>query len=71
MSDSPQRNNRFLKTLYLILCILTAMVGYTIHHNVGYAVLNFIFAPISIAYWLVTHQINISVLRETFSFFLK
>jgi hypothetical protein len=60
-----------VKIVYLIFCVATAMVGYTIHHNVFYSVVNFLFSPISWIYWLITHNVSVSVIKETFSFFLK
>lgn len=59
-----------LKIIYLIIAIFTSMVGYEIHHNVFYAIINFIFWPISWIYWLVCHDVNISVIKSAFGFFL-
>lgn len=56
---------------YTIICVITAMIGYHIHHSVGYSILNFIFAPISWIYWLITEQVNIAIIKETFSFFFN
>lgn len=57
--------------IYTLFCLATAMIGYTIHHNLFYSIINFIFAPISWIYWLITHDVNMSVIKETFSFFMK
>jgi hypothetical protein len=59
------------QAIYLIFAVLTAMIGYHIHHSVGYAVVNFLFAPISWIYWLVTGNINMTIIKDTFSFFFK
>jgi hypothetical protein len=57
--------------LYVIFCVETAMIGYTIHHSLFWAIVNFFLAPIAWGYWLVTHQVNMSIIRETFLFFLR
>lgn len=61
--------NNFYGFLYTLLCVCTAMIGYTIHGSLFYSFLNFIFAPISIIYWLITHQITLAVIKVTFGFF--
>lgn len=57
--------------IYLIIAIGAAMVGYEIHHSAFIAVLCFFFWPIALIYWLVSKQINLTVITHTFSFLLK
>jgi len=57
--------------IYLILCIMTAMIDYHLYHSIFLAILAFFFAPIVWIYWLITQQINISIIKDTFTFFLK
>ena len=57
--------------LYLIFCVATAMIAYHITHDECDAILAFLFAPLYWVYWLVTHQINLTIIKETFAFFLK
>ena len=56
---------------YLIIATGSFMVGYTIHGTVFYSILNFFFWPISLIYWLVTKQINLTVIKSTFGFLLQ
>lgn len=56
---------------HIIMGILTATVGYTIHHSGFWAVVDFFFWPIAIIKWIVCQQINLSILQETFSWFLR
>lgn len=35
-----------------------------------WAVVDFFFSPIALLKWLICHQINVSVLKETFGFLL-
>jgi len=62
---------RIGELIYLLVCVATAMIGYTIHGNVGWSIIDFIFAPIALVYWLVTHQVDLTVLQHTFGFFMK
>lgn len=60
-----------LRLLYGLIGLFTAMVGYEIHHNLFFSFVNFIFWPISLAVWLIIHDLNISVIKHTFSFFFS
>ncbi len=64
-----------MKTLKFYLVILaaslTAMVGYHIHGDLFWAVVDFFFWPWAILKWLFCGEINLSVIRETFGFLLK
>lgn len=62
---------RFGRVLYLIFCIVVAMIGYEIHSSVILAIINFIFAPLALIWFLISHQICLSVIKEVFSFILK
>ncbi len=57
--------------LYTICCVCTAMIGYQIHHSIFWSIIDFFFAPIAWIWWLWQHEVNVSLIRETFSFFLK
>ena len=59
------------RVLYAVLCVCVAMIGYEMHGSVGWAIVDLIFTPVVLIYWLVTQQINLSLLQETFSFFFK
>lgn len=54
-----------------ILCICTAMIGYQIHHSIFWSIVDFFFAPLAWAKWLIMHQVNLTLIKGTFSFFLS
>ncbi len=56
-------------TLLCALC--TAMIGHTIHHSVFWAIVDFLFWPLAWCKWLVCHEVNLTIVRQTFSFFLN
>lgn len=60
-----------MKWMYLIFCVLTAMIGYSIHGNLFYSIINFIFTPISWLVWLICHDVTVSIIKETFSWFFN
>ena len=57
--------------LYTIFCVATAMVGYTIHSSVFWAVVDLFLAPLVWCKWLIFHEVNMSIIRTTFEFFFK
>lgn len=57
--------------LVIIAASLTAMVGYHIHGDLFWAVIDFFFWPWALLKWLFYGEINLTVIRETFGFLLK
>lgn len=57
------------RLLYIIFCVLTAMVGYTIHHSIFWSIVDFFFTPFAIAKWLIYHEITLPVIKATFAWF--
>lgn len=55
----------------LTVSILTAMVGNTIHGSVFWTVMDFLFAPLPWLKWIIFQEVNLSIIKETFSWFLK
>ena len=56
---------------HIIIQLPTAMIGYAIHHSIGWAIMDFIFWPIAWCKWLIMQEVNISIIKQTFDFFLK
>lgn len=57
--------------LYSIFAIATAMIGYNINNSLFWAIIDFIFSPLAWIKWLICHEVNITIIKETFAFFLK
>lgn len=57
--------------LYALFCVCTAIIGYKIHGSLFWAIVNFFLAPISWFGWLVCQDVNITIIKESFSFFFK
>ena len=58
-----------MKYMYLLFSILTAMIGYSIHHSLGWSIMDFIFTPVAWCKWLICHEVNVTVIKVTFSWF--
>lgn len=74
MSDTTKTDTLLKRTsdmIYFILSIATAMIGYNIHKSLIWSIFDFFFAPLVWAKWLIMQQVNLSIIKETFSFFLK
>ena len=57
--------------VYLCLALASAMIGHTIHHSLFWSVVDFVFWPIAWCKWLICQQVNLSIIRATFGFFLR
>ncbi len=57
--------------LYPIFCIITAMVGYHIHGSIFWAIVDWFFAPLAWAKWLICQEVTLSIIKETFAFFFR
>ena len=56
--------------LGLLFATATSMVGYTIHGDLFWSIVDFFFSPVAIIKWLICHELTLTVLRETFAFIL-
>lgn len=56
---------------YTILCLLTAMIGHTIHKSIFWSIMDFIFAPIAWIKWIICEEVTLSIIKTTFSWFFK
>jgi hypothetical protein len=54
---------------YTIACVLTAMIGYTIHGSLFWSIVDFFFAPFAWIKWLVCQEVTLSIIKETFTWF--
>lgn len=63
--------NTPLRPLWFIFATATSMVGYHVHGSVFWSIVDFIFSPVAWAKWLICHEVNMTIIKETFSFFLS
>ena len=54
--------------IHLFVAVCSAMIGYTIHHSLCWAIVDFVFYPIAWVKWLICHEVSLSIIKSTFSF---
>lgn len=60
-----------MKLIYFIFSVLTAMIGYTIHQSFFWSIIDFFFTPLAWIKWLLWHEVTLTVIKETFTWFFK
>ncbi len=70
MSNSSE-GNTIGRLLYIIAATYTGMIGYTMHHSVGWGIVDAILAPIVWVKWLICHEVTLNIITKTFDFFLN
>ena len=61
---------QFSSFLYFVFSVATAMIGHTIHNSLFWSIMDFIFTPITWVKWLICHEVNMTLIHQTFAFFL-
>ncbi len=59
------------RIIWFLFAICTAIVGHAIHHSIWWSIVNFLFAPLCWAKWLICQEVNLSIIKGAFDFFLK
>lgn len=57
--------------LYFLLELITANVGYYKHHSVLWTIFDAIFAPIVWLKWFIYQEVNVTLISDSFNWFLK
>jgi len=56
---------------YFAFALSTAVIGKTVNNSIFWAVVDFFFAPFAWIKWMVCEQVNVSIIKEAFNFFLQ
>lgn len=57
--------------LWALFCLATANIGMHIHHSVFWAVVDFVFAPLAWLKWFLCQEVTLSIIKESFAWFLQ
>ncbi len=57
--------------IYSVFAIITGMIGYTIHGSLFWSVMDALFTVFAWAKWLIYHEVTLTIIKKTFSFFLQ
>jgi hypothetical protein len=55
----------------IIFSLPTAMIGYQIHSSGFWAIMDFIFWPLAWIKWFIFHEVNLTIIKSAFDWFLK
>jgi|TARA_R110000822_G_scaffold162065_1_gene302401 hypothetical protein len=69
MSEKRSYNFKY-KFPTILFALPTAMVGYHIHGSIFWAIMDFIFWPLALIKWAICQEITLTIIKETFSWFL-
>ena len=61
----------FKNFLHGLAATITAMIGYQIHKDFFWAIIDFLIYPFAWLKWLICQEVNLTIIKETFSFFFK
>jgi hypothetical protein len=59
------------RLLYVLFALATAIIGMQIHGSAFWAVVDFLFSPLAWIKWIICHEVNLTIIKEAFSFFLQ
>lgn len=71
MSDNNNSGFGLGRLLALIIAIATAIIGYEIHGSIFWTIIDFFFWPIVWIKWFICSEVNITIIKQAFDFFLQ
>ncbi len=57
--------------LFIIIAMLTAFIGYHIHGSIFWCIMDWFFWPFAWLKWLICHQVNVTIIKDAFAFFMN
>jgi len=57
--------------IWMLFSTFTAIIGVNIHGLNIWTLVDFLFAPFVFIYWLVTHQVTLQIIKDSFKWFLE
>lgn len=70
-SNSSSSNSGCGCSVYVIPSLITSMIGYHIHGSVFWSIMDFIFWPITWVKWIIFHEVTLTIIKETFTWFFQ
>lgn len=59
------------RLIAILIAIATAIIGHHIHGSFFWSIVDFLFWPIAWIKWLICQEVSISIIKESFAFFLS
>ncbi len=60
-----------MRYMYIIFALCTSIVGNEIHNSIFWSIVDFFLAPFVWCKWLIYKEVNISIIKSSFDFFLQ
>ena len=70
MANSNNSGSGF-SLLYLIIAIATTRIGYFIHGSIFWSIVDFFFWPLAWIKWLLCSEVNMTIIKQAFAFFMS
>jgi hypothetical protein len=71
MSDNKTVTVSYTSPFSWLFAIATAIIGHEIHGSIFWSIVDFLFWPFAWIKWLVCSEVNISIIKNAFSFFMN
>jgi hypothetical protein len=55
----------------LLIGLVTAMIGHNIHSSTFWSIMDFIFWPLAWIKWFIFQEVNLTIIKSAFDWFLK
>lgn len=65
------REHPFQAVLFVLFMFATAMIGYEYHKSVFWAIVDFLFPIFAWIKWIICHNVDLNIIRNTFSWFFN
>jgi len=56
---------------WAVVGLCTAIVGHAIHGSLFWAIMDFFFYPLAWLKWIICQQVNVTIIKGAFSWFLQ
>ncbi len=60
-----------ISAFWIFFSVATGIIGKTIHGSTGWAIFDAIFSGWVWCKWLICHEVNLSIIKESFNFLSK
>lgn len=59
------------RLIVFIISLATAIIGHEIHNSIFWSIIDFFFWPFAWIKWAIFHEVNVSIIKSAFEFFLQ
>lgn len=56
---------------WFFFALATAIIGFHIHHSIFFSIIDYIFAPFVWIKWVIFQEVNMTIIKASFAWFMK